>query len=555
MEASQARGARRPLGEALADPSFTPRRSDVPALVDLLDAADDERARDIERALERVGPAALPVLTERWPAASAALRARLVRALGRLAPADPAAIDALLPALTDLDPKTRRSAAITLGKHGAGRVAAPLLAAAEASHGADRRPLVEALGKQGDAAALAWLRALDPGDDRELARLRERALLTLERTLGRDPESSEIVGDVALPGGVEISLHCRPGVESVLLDEVEAHGLLAAPRIAGPGVVRGLLRGPLAQLWRARCALDFALDLGGAPLGAPDARPRAPARDQPRADPAADPLVRAVVQALTTPVARQRLAALTRGPIRYRLAWAAGGHRRAETWAIAAAVRDLAPELVNDPTATTWEIAVLPRSPGIALEAHPRRLADPRFTYRSGDIPAASHPTIAAALARLAGARPDDVVWDPFVGSGLELCERARLGPYARLIGSDLDPRALPIARQNLDAAGAPAAELQVADALQHRIDGGVTCILTNPPLGRRLHRGRVDELLAAFLTHAATVLRPGGRLVWITPQPGPTGLAARRAGLALDRHLPVDLGGLHGEIEVWRRP
>ena len=508
MEASQARGARRPLGEALADPSFTPRRSDVPALVDLLDAADDERARDIERALERVGPAALPVLTERWPAASAALRARLVRALGRLAPA-------------------------------------------EASHGADRRPLVEALGKQGDAAALAWLRALDPGDDRELARLRERALLTLERTLGRDPESSEIVGDVALPGGVEISLHCRPGVESVLLDEVEAHGLLAAPRIAGPGVVRGLLRGPLAQLWRARCALDFALDLGGAPLGAPDARPRAPARDQPRAD----PLVRAVVQALTTPVARQRLAALTRGPIRYRLAWAAGGHRRAETWAIAAAVRDLAPELVNDPTATTWEIAVLPRSPGIALEAHPRRLADPRFTYRSGDIPAASHPTIAAALARLAGARPDDVVWDPFVGSGLELCERARLGPYARLIGSDLDPRALPIARQNLDAAGAPAAELQVADALQHRIDGGVTCILTNPPLGRRLHRGRVDELLAAFLTHAATVLRPGGRLVWITPQPGPTGLAARRAGLALDRHLPVDLGGLHGEIEVWRRP
>ena len=39
------------------------------------------------------------------------------------------------------------------------------------------------------------------------------------------------------------------------------------------------------------------------------------------------------------------------------------------------------------------------------------------------------------------GARADDVVWDPFVGSGTELVERALAGPYARLLGSDTDPR------------------------------------------------------------------------------------------------------------------
>ncbi|MFY0536671.1 TRM11 family SAM-dependent methyltransferase [Nannocystis pusilla] len=116
--------------------------------------------------------------------------------------------------------------------------------------------------------------------------------------------------------------------------------------------------------------------------------------------------------------------------------------------------------------------------------------ADPRFSYRSGDVPAASHPTIAAALARLAEVRQDDVVWDPFVGSGLELCERGLLGPAASLLGTDLDPRALAVAAANLRNAGLRA-ELTQADATTHR-PAGVTLIVTNPPMGRRVHRGDV---------------------------------------------------------------
>ena len=542
---SRPTGARRPLTEALGDPSYTPRRGDLPALVDLLAAADeDDRVRAVERAIERVGPAAVPTLAERWPHADPPLRARLVRALGRLAASEPAALDALLPALHDPDPKARRSAAITLGKHGEPRHAPALLAAAQAAADpVDRRPLVEALGKRGDRAALEWLRGLPCADDRELARLRERAVLTLERTLGRDLDPSEVADDVpggrAAPGGLLVELSARPGLEAILLDELEDLRLLDAPDLAGPGRVRGRLHAPLRDLWRARCALAFEIDLGDAAFAA---HPELP------------PLADAVVRALTAPRARHLLRALTRGPIRYRLHWAAGGHHRADTWAIAAAVRRLVPELINDPTQTTWEIAVDPAPRGVALRARPRRIDDPRFAYRTGDIPAASHPTVAAALARLAGARPDDVVWDPFVGSALELCERARLGPYARLLGTDQDPAALAVARQNLDAAGAPDAELLRADALTHEIPGGVTCVLTNPPLGRRLHRGRVDQLLIAFLARAARLLRPGGRLVWITPQPRETGLAARQVGLALDRRLPVDLGGLHAEVEVWRR-
>jgi tRNA G10 N-methylase Trm11 len=169
-------------------------------------------------------------------------------------------------------------------------------------------------------------------------------------------------------------------------------------------------------------------------------------------------------------------------------------------------------------------------------------------------VPAASHPTLAAALARVAGVRDDDVVWDPFVGSGAELVERGRLGPFRRLVGTDLDPRALDAARANLEAAGVlDRAELTVADAVVHR-PAATTLIITNPPLGRRL-RGDAPALLERFIGHAATVLVPGGRLVWVTPVPGRTAHAARVAGLRAGDGITVDLGGFDGRLETWTRP
>src|SRR5690606_4878486 len=158
----------------------------------------------------------------------------------------------------------------------------------------------------------------------------------------------------------------------------------------------------------------------------------------------------------------------------------------------------------------------------------PRLDPDPRFDYRAADVPGASHPTIAAALARTAQARPTDVVWDPFVGSGLELVERARLGPFERLIGSDLDLRALSAAEKNLKSAHVTRFELVHGDArvLSPR---GVNLILTNPPMGRRVVRdGTVGALLEGFVAHAATVLPRGGRLVWLSPAERRTARAAQ---------------------------
>jgi 23S rRNA G2445 N2-methylase RlmL len=240
--------------------------------------------------------------------------------------------------------------------------------------------------------------------------------------------------------------------------------------------------------------------------------------------------------------------------VRYRIAWAGGGHRRAVTWNVARAVSRRAPELVNDPTASLWELVIETRGRSVEAALAPRAIDDPRFAWRRGDVPAASHPTIAAALARLAGARADDVVWDPFVGSGAELVERALLGPARELRGTDVDARALEVARENLAAAGVTAT-LERADALAVE-PRGVTLVVTNPPMGRRASRepGLADTL-DRFVAHAAAVLVPGGRLAWIAPWPSRSRAAAARASLVLDRALPVDMGGFDAEMQRWTKP
>ena len=188
-----------------------------------------------------------------------------------------------------------------------------------------------------------------------------------------------------------------------------------------------------------------------------------------------------------------------------------------------------------------------------SLELCPRRFGDPRFAYRADDVRAASHPTLAAALARVAEVREGDVVWDPFVGSGMELIERGLLGPYRELHGTDLESAALSAARANAERAKLTLTLTQ-ADARSHRLRNA-TLIITNPPMGRRVARdGTLATLLDAFLEHAKGVLAPSGRLVWLSPVPDRSAATARRLGLKVTRHELVDLGGFQAELQRFDR-
>jgi tRNA G10 N-methylase Trm11 len=223
---------------------------------------------------------------------------------------------------------------------------------------------------------------------------------------------------------------------------------------------------------------------------------------------------------------------------------------------IAERVRAARPEVLNDPTGSTWEALVREeREPTktnvrtIVIELEPRSLKDTRFDYRVSDVPAASHPTIAAALARVGGVRPDDVVWDPFVGSALELIERARLGPYAKMIGTDVDEGALESARANLARAGIEGVSLIHADSTI-KIPHGVTLVVTNPPMGRRVARGELAPLMDRFARSAREALAPGGRLVWLSPMPERTRARLEAEGFTIDLARPVDMGGFRAELQ-----
>jgi SAM-dependent methyltransferase len=370
------------------------------------------------------------------------------------------------------------------------------------------RTLVEALGKLGGPDVQARLAALVPGDDAELARRRDRALLMVERDAKRSTGST-IVTNVPLPFSVR--LHCKAGLGPLLAEEVGVRGASDAWVETRVATWQDVYR---YRLWSS-------------------AGIRVPMRGS-------------IVDTILS--VRDLLRAMTTGPIRWRLGFPTG-HRRAMVWQIARDVAARAPELINDPTETTWDVLV---DEG-ALELVPRRADDPRFAWRVAEVPAASHPSVAAALAFAAGARDGDRVWDPFCGSGAELVERARMGPCT-LLGTDVSEDALVAARKNLAAANVTAT-LAIADAriLPSDAPQPIDLILTNPPLGSRV---QVDAagLLVEALPSFARALAPRGRLVWITPASKKTTPVAERLGLRRTRDLFVDLGGVRGRLERWER-
>ena len=538
-----ARAADFDLSRELARPGFTPAGRDAPALVELVIAGDEPAATRAAPALAKLRDPARAAIDVRFADSDDGAKVRLVAVLGLLARAgDDVARAQLVARATDPLPRVRKACAVALGKLGGDDARRALLARWDAGDAVpeERRALAEALGKLGGDDALARLRALDPTGDAELVRRRDRAVLMADRTARRDAPSS-IASDLAPPRivsqgmragavgatatSIALQLGCRPGLGALLIDELTALGFTATP--IGDRGAELRLDGPLAQLFASRIWATLAIPF---PLAATASLPTA------------------VTRAVTSPPVLGLLRAWTRGPIRWRLGFA-HGHKRAVVWQVARDVTAAAPDLLNDPTSTTWDVLVDDEARTLALV--PRRLDDPRFAYRTADVPAASHPTVAAALAWASQPRPGDRVWDPFCGSGLELIERARRGPARSLLGTDLDAAALATARANLDAAGARA-QLATADARSHA-PGPVDLILTNPPLGSRVQLDAA-ALLVAALPGFARALAPSGRLVWITPAPRKTTPVAEQLGLVRTRSLPVDLGGVRGQLERWQR-
>jgi predicted RNA methylase len=509
---------------------------DVPALFALMTGDDESTARAVGQALGRMGAPARAAVRAALssPGTEPPLRARLVRWLGE-ALEDAAEVDALLPLffalLADEDPKTRRHAALALGRvRGRPEVEEALLRAwPKETRVEHRRALSASLGKVGGPRALALLEGVET-EDAELGRVVAQARLLLRRNLTR-AEEGRLDVTARPPRPLRVRLHCRQGLEGLL---AQGLGVSWGGEATAPGQVDARLAGPLTAPFGCRLMSEFGFPLAPEAMGA------------------GEDVDAALVRALGSRAAEEIVGVWTRGPVRYRLAWEGEGQRRA---AILRAVRRLAkvrPGWINDPSQRLWEVVATERAGAVAVELRPR-LEDERFAYRVALVPAASHPPLAAALAEVGGVRAEDVVWDPFVGAGTELIERARRGRYRALLGTDLDAKAIEAARANLAAAGVEG-RLWVGDACQEA-PRGVTLIVTNPPMGRRVQRqADLGALLERFVDHAARVLVKGGRMVWVSPLGRRTAARARAAGLVLEFEQRVDMGGFWAEIQRFVR-
>jgi 23S rRNA G2445 N2-methylase RlmL len=519
--------------EAVLDPGYSPRAGDLPALLPLLEADDERVARGATRALARSDAPVAEALRAAYGALSTTGRALACRVAGlRLGAAqEQEALRALLwLALGDAHPKARRAAVSAASKldddETRSRLGSMLGSEVEPTV---RRELVRALGKLGATELLEEL----VGDEEAEPEGLERARLVASRSGERERSSVDLTAPVGAP--LELALRCRSGLEEIVVDELAALGIdaLAHPR-TGRVKARIGRTDSLERVASARTAIDFSLVLR---------------RERARGESDAT----LVAACLSAPEVEAVVKRLTHGPARFRLEWLGAGKRRAETWEVAAEMARRGALLVNDPTDSVWHVRVAVDEPGLRIDLVPRH-DDERFTYRVADVPAASHPTLAAAIARLGGVRPADVVWDPFVGSGLELCERARLGDYRKLIGHDTDPAAIERARRNLESLGAANFELVTGDARRAEL-GELSLVLTNPPMGRRV-RGEtgLEELLEGVIERAARLLAPGGRLVLASPRPRATRQLAEARGLELTDDFRVDLGGFDAELQRFER-
>lgn len=176
--------------------------------------------------------------------------------------------------------------------------------------------------------------------------------------------------------------------------------------------------------------------------------------------------------------------------------------------------------------------------------------------YKVAHLPGSLRPTIAAAMNWLAEPSPDDTMLDPFCGTGTILIERAHLGRYRLLLGSDRDPEALRAATTNIGPRFKPL-ELHPWDAAAIPLaDGSVDKIVTNLPWGMRHgSHGENRRLYPRFISEFRRLVRPGGLIVMLTAEMRLMNELMTREAFHAERHVRVNVLGAVAAIYVCRRP
>jgi predicted RNA methylase len=441
--------------------------------------------------------------------------------------------------LHDPNEKIRRYAMAALPKIGAGpdEEAELLSLLRTTTDGREKKFLAQALEKIGGPATLETIKA---GHQALPSQTEQKLKASIARS--QSPSAIRMAGVLQDFAGLRVHLHGRRGLEGIVRDEVEDFIKKRGKfRIAGIGdglvALTPVAPFALADIYALRCFGTVGFTPGGDVVS----NPAVP--------------VEALASVIASPLSRRILQAFTEGTVRYRLNFVGKGHQRGTVRLLAGCVYALCPEILNDARNVTWTIDIYPDGRGNSVELRPNLTPDPRFYYRRRDVPASSHPQLAASMARLAGRIEDEIVWDPFCGSGLELIESALLGGVRAIHGTDLSAEAIAIARDNFTAARVKPVSVHFAcqdfrdyAASPNLGPNSITLIITNPPMGMRVLVADLHGLVEDLFNVAGNVLRPGGRIVLANP----VSLKNPHRSFELESRQAVDFGGFDCRLEKY---
>jgi len=445
----------------------------------------------------------------------------------------------LIALLRDPQEKIRRYALAALPKIGVNTEAeAEMLALLKNGEEREMRHLGRALEKVGGEATLA---VIESG-----VSLPSLTVQKVKAGISRSENEGSVRLEVKLPvtPDLRVLLRCRRGLEDFVREEArevlsEKEWIIEPKKTHDFGcvVLKPLKEFSLGTLYQMRCFATVAFPLGLIEEG--------------------EHWIEQLARCIASQGAQSLMLTATEGTARYRLDFVAKGHQRGAIRQVIERAFALCPEILNDARQAPWSVDILPSSHGkSSVELRPRLYPDPRLGYRQDDIAAASHPPLAACMARLAaktGSGNSEIIWDPFCGSGLELIERGLLGGVSALYGTDLDPKAIEVAQANFTTAQLDGvhSEFICADFREASIHpGSISLIITNPPLGRRVRIKDMQGLFSDLYTAATRVLKPSGRLVFVNPLlTGPSD-----PSLKLEYQKSIDLGGFTCRLEMYRK-
>jgi tRNA (guanine6-N2)-methyltransferase len=175
--------------------------------------------------------------------------------------------------------------------------------------------------------------------------------------------------------------------------------------------------------------------------------------------------------------------------------------------------------------------------------------------YKVAHLAGSLRPSVAASLAWLTEPTAEDTVLDPFCGTGTVLIERAHLGRYRMLLGSDNDPVALRAAGENIGPRYKPL-ELHPWDATAIPLAAAsVDKVVTNLPWGMR-HGSHTENrrLYPQVIKEFRRLVRPGGLIVMLTAETPLMGELMTRGIFRAERVIRITVLGAPAAIYVCRQ-